>query len=250
MEERKRDWEHIEKTTEESSRFLKVLCQCGCFGGIPENKYGDVLRCLRAQNRKFQKGSMILQSGRRKNPAGIVLSGTVKLTLYSESDSEINTNHCTAGEMFGENLACSDLVNHYMQIWAESDCEILFLDFTALFSLEGCTCPFKMKVSTNLLQEFARKVNFLNDKVRILAQKRLRDKIKIYLQTCKCDSEGWISLPYDRNSLAEFICADRSALSRELGRMQREGILRLENNRVQLCREDGEADRPAYRKEF
>lgn len=238
MEKRKHDWKYTVKTTENSTHFSHVLRQCSCFGGIPENKYGDVLRCLRAQNRKFQKGSMILQSGSRKNPAGIVLAGTVKLTLYSESDSEIYTNHCSQGDMFGENLACSDLVNHYMQIWAESDCEILFLDFTALFSLEGCACPFKMKVSTNLLQEFARKVNFLNDKVRILAQKRLRDKIKIYLQTCKCGPDGWISLPYDRNNLAEFICADRSALSRELGRMQREGILKLENNRVQLCQKD------------
>lgn len=234
-EELKHGCKYPDEPMEYSERFSKVLCQCSCFGGIPENHYGDVLSCLRAQNRRFKKGSMILQAGSGKDPAGIVLGGTVELTFYSESGSQININHCQEGDLFGEDLACSDLANHSMQVWAVSDCEILFLDFTSLFSTEGGTCPFKMRVSTNLLREFARKANFLNDKVRILAQKRLRDKIKIYLQTCKCDSDGRIAIPFRRNSLAEFLCVDRSALSRELGRMEREGIIRLENKCIKVC---------------
>lgn len=224
-----------EITNENSKRIFQVLCRCSCFDGIPEHKYADVLRCLRAQNREFCKGSMILQAKSGKNLAGIVLSGTVELTLYSESGSQININHCSAGDMFGEDLACSDSTSNSMQIWAVTDCEILFLDFSSLFSPEGCACPFKMKICTNLLREFASKANFLNSKVRILAQKRLRDKIKVYLQTRKCDLHGRIAIPFRRNDLAEFLCVDRSALSRELGRMQREGILRLEDNCIQIC---------------
>lgn len=119
-------------------------------------------------------------------------------------------------------------------IWAVTDCEILFLDFASLFSMEGGTCPFKMRVSTNLLREFADKARFLNDKVRILAQKRLRDKLKVYLQLQTGSREGRIELPFRRNELAEFLCVDRSALSRELSRMQQEGILSYEGRKIYI----------------
>jgi CRP-like cAMP-binding protein len=121
-----------------------------------------------------------------------------------------------------------------MQIWAVTDCEILFLDFSSLFNMEGGTCPFKMRASTNLLREFAEKARFLNDKVRILAQKRLRDKLKVYLQMQKSNKDGWIELPFRRNELAEFLCVDRSALSRELSRMQQDGILSYEGKRIRI----------------
>ena len=218
----------------DTKQFSDVLSQCSCFEGIPEYKYTDVLRCLKARYKAFHKGNMVLQVSDRANLAGIVLSGTVELTLYSENGSQINMNHCSAGDMFGEDLACSDSIDSSMQIWAVTDCEILFLDFSSLFSMESGACPFKMRVSTNLLREFACKARFLNHKVRILAQKRLRDKIKVYLQMQKSGGEGEIELPFRRNDLAEFLCVDRSALSRELGRMQQEGILSFEGKYIRI----------------
>ncbi|WP_313071997.1 Crp/Fnr family transcriptional regulator [Lacrimispora sp.] len=219
---------------EKAKQFYQVLKDCSCFEGIPEDKVSAVLCCLRARYRAFTKGNMILQVSDRENLAGIVLKGTAELTLYSENGSQININHCSAGDMFGEDLACSESVDSSMQIWAVTDCEILFLDFSSLFNMEGGTCPFKMRVSTNLLREFAEKARFLNDKVRILAQKRLRDKLKVYLQMQKSSKEGMIELPFRRNELAEFLCVDRSALSRELSRMQQDGILSYEGKNIQI----------------
>lgn len=219
---------------DEVRQFSHVLKECSCFEGIPESRYTAVLCCLRARHKAFSKGSMILQVSDRENLAGVVLKGTAELTLYSENGSQININHCSCGDMFGEDLACSKSADSSMQIWAVTDCEILFLDFASLFSMEGGTCPFKMRVSTNLLREFADKARFLNDKVRILAQKRLRDKLKVYLQLQTGSREGRIELPFRRNELAEFLCVDRSALSRELSRMQQEGILSYEGRKIHI----------------
>ena len=58
-----------------------------------------------------------------------------------------------------------------------------------------------------------------------MGQKRLRDKLKVYLQSQRPQIDGTIVLPYNRNELANFLYVDRSALSRELSRMQQEGIL-------------------------
>ncbi len=76
--------------------------------------------------------------------------------------------------------------------------------------------------------------SLFNTKVRILAQKRLRDRLKIYLQTLTPDEKGCYSLPYTRTELADFLCVDRSALSRELCRMRDERILDFSGAKIHL----------------
>ena len=91
-----------------------------------------------------------------------------------------------------------------------------------------------MQVTANLLQEFANQITFFNTKVRILSQKKLRDKIKVYLQTQEISEDGTIQLPFSRNKLAEFLYVDRSALSRELCRMRDEGVLAFSGSKITM----------------
>ena len=91
-----------------------------------------------------------------------------------------------------------------------------------------------MQVTANLMQDMAQQLLFFNTKVRILAQKRLRDRLKIYLQTLTPDEKGCYSLPYTRTELADFLCVDRSALSRELCRMRDERILDFSGAKIHL----------------
>ena len=75
---------------------------------------------------------------------------------------------------------------------------------------------------------------FFNTKVRILAQKRLRDRLKIYLQTLTPDNKGCYHLLYSRTELADFLCVDRSALSRELCRMRDEKLLEFSGAKIKI----------------
>ena len=75
---------------------------------------------------------------------------------------------------------------------------------------------------------------FLNQKMRILAQNRLRNRIKLYLQMLPAKPGGELHLDMGRGELADYLCVDRSALSRELGRMQKEGILAFQGQQVRI----------------
>lgn len=70
--------------------------------------------------------------------------------------------------------------------------------------------------------------------MRILAQNRLRNKLKLYLQSLAIGPEGDLCLNMGRSELAEYLCVDRSALSRELSRMQKEGILTVQGQHVHM----------------
>ena len=89
-------------------------------------------------------------------------------------------------------------------------------------------------MTASLIQDMAQQLLFFNTKVRILAHKRLRDRLKIYLQTLTLDEEGRYDLPYNRTELADFLCVDRSALSRELCRMRDERLPNFSGSQIQL----------------
>lgn len=172
--------------------------------------------------------------GENSQAAGIILSGTVELAFHDENGNQINVNHISSGQMFGVDLACSKQAPSPIQLRTITDCEALFLDFSPLLDADAPPCPYRARVAANLLRDFAQQTLFLNLKLRILGQKRLRDKIKIYLQHQHISNNGRIVLPFSRHELADFLYVDRSALSRELGRMRTEGTLSFNGRTIVL----------------
>ena len=45
------------------------------------------------------------------------------------------------------------------------------------------------------------------------------------------------TIPFDRQALADYLCVERSALSAEIGRLRREGILESERSNFTLLRQ-------------
>ncbi|WP_455650665.1 Crp/Fnr family transcriptional regulator [Enterocloster citroniae] len=211
---------------------LSVLGHVPLFDGIPEDKYHNVLQCLDGTIKSFPAGKIILDIGEPSKQAGIVLDGKIQIISYDEAGNSINMNHCCAGECFGEAVACAVKNQSPMQISVLEDCRILLIRFDNL--MKPSACPYRNQVTVNLLRRLAERNLFLNRKIRILAQKKLRDRIKLYLQTQPLARDDTIQIPFNRNAWAEFLCVDRSALSRELGRLKNEGILVCEGNRVIL----------------
>ena len=63
-----------------------------------------------------------------------------------------------------------------------------------------------------------------------MSQRKLRDKIKVFLRQQDISKDGIIRIRFKRNELAEFLSVNRSALSRELSAMQEDGILTVDGN--------------------
>ena len=76
----------------------------------------------------------------------------------------------------------------------------------------------------------------LNRKVRIFGQSSMRDRLAVYLAECETDDQGFAIVPYSQTGLARFLGVNRSALSREMGRMRDEGVLVTDGSRMRLAR--------------
>ena len=187
-------------------RIIDVMCRCHLFDGIPEDKYKNVLNCLNAQLKTYAKDAVILHIGEQQGRPGVVVSGTLRLALYSEDGNLLTIDRLSVGQIFGETLACAKKQESPVQIDALSDAEVLYLSFDPLLLEQGASCP----------------------------HNRLRNKLKLYLQSLAIGPEGDLCLNMGRSELAEYLCVDRSALSRELSRMQKEGILTVQGQHVHM----------------
>ena len=211
-----------------------ILRECGFFDGIEEENYTDVLNCLKASRKSYQKGDTILREGDCSQLAGIVMRGVVGLSFLDEEGNLVNIKHVSRCEVFGIERACSDAGTSPMQLDAVTDCEVLFMDFSSLLSVKSPLCIHRTRVISNLLRNFAQQTLHLQYHLRVLSQRRLRDKIKVYLQTQMVESDGTIHLPFKRDELANYLYTDRSALSRELSKMCREGLIASKGQTIRI----------------
>jgi len=112
-------------------------------------------------------------------------------------------------------------------------CIVLFIDLEMIYAAADNT-PIRNILARNLIKSLAKKNLILNQKVRILSQKSLRDRIFIYLRTLPKDKNGYVRIPFTQTALAEYLGVNRSALSRELGRMQNEGLLVIDGKKIKI----------------
>ena len=118
---------------------------------------------------------------------------------------------------------------------ASRDSEILFLDVRNLLHSCSQSCPFHQRLIQNFVTILSRKNLMLTKKIEHMSRRSLRDKLLSYLsdESIRQRSTSF-DLPFNRQQLADYLCVDRSALSRELSLLQEEGILKFRRNHFEL----------------
>ena len=80
---------------------------------------------------------------------------------------------------------------------------------------------------------------FLAGKVEHLAGRTIKERLLSYLEELSARTgRDAVSVPFDRQALADYLCVDRSALSRTIGQLTREGVLAAERSRFVLKRKE------------
>ena len=70
-----------------------------------------------------------------------------------------------------------------------------------------------------------------------IPKKTLREKIATYLlQQAGKQNSAYFDVPLGRVQLAEYLCADRSALTRELSIMRDEGLIEYDKNSFHILK--------------
>lgn len=198
------------------------------FFGIDEQDVLKAMHFLQASWRRYAKEDLIIKSGDKIDRIGLLLSGNIEISRQDIMGNQFILTHLNAPNLFAEVLACAALDTSPVTIKSLSDTVVLMLNFGNILQNQDETNAYGEKIISNVLKLLARKNLMLNEKLDIMSKRSLRSRITAMLLAAASRSgqEKFI-LPYNRQEMADYLAVDRSSLSRELSRMQKEGLLRF-----------------------
>lgn len=179
--------------------------------------------------RSFSRGERVFQEMDRPEAVYVLLKGSVIIAKETFSGKRILLTQLEMpGALFGEVYAFMEKSSYDMYVEAVGKTSVLVLD-NRIFT--GKEDNLSRKLRENLLEVFAEKAYNMNQKLRILGSGTLRERIVRFLVECQ-DSEGVIHMNLSREEMADYLNITRPSLSRELGKMQEEGILELSRRQI------------------
>lgn len=213
---------------------VEILRKVKLFDAI-DDKLEDMLQCLGSEEKKYDRGEIILMTGQPVTSVGVVLSGEVQIIQEDYYGNRSILTELKPGQIFGEAFASAGIRESPVTILAKSNCRIMFLAIERIISTCPNNCIFHSQLMENLLKILARKNILLSSKNQLLSQRTIRDKVLSYLGL-QSEKKGSLEfeIPFSRNELADFLCVDRSALSRVLSQLKKDGTIEYQNQHFRL----------------
>ena len=201
------------------------------FQGIRQEDMGAMLHCTGYHMGNYRKGQVIALESEHIKHVGIVASGAVDMVKEDLWGNKTLLMRLRKSEMFGETFACSEDTKSVVTFTAAEDTQVLFVPFYKIMHTCSMACEFHQRLVENMVRIIAAKNRELLRKVEIISKKTLREKILTYLSAqAQIQGTRYFEIPLGRLELAEYLCADRSALTRELASMKADGLIDYDKN--------------------
>lgn len=212
-----------------------VLKNCELFSGFDDSELDKILEQLEKKRKEYQKGETVYFEGETEYDVGVVARGEVKILRDDYNGTRSILASIGAGEIFAEAFVCAGAKSLPVSVVSGEKTLILHLKCRQMLLKNGDYSESESRILTNLLRVTAKKNLLLNRKIEVLSRKTIKDKLLSYLWSLsKNASDDIIIVPFDRQQLADYLGADRSALSAEIGKLVKSGVIECRKNKFKL----------------
>lgn len=211
---------------------ISILSSSVLFKGFDEAEVNSLLSALNAREKKFRKGVMIFHSGDVISTLCFITAGSVTIESNDMWGNRSILNLVSKGQFFAESYALLPNEPMLVDVCANEDCTIVFLDMKAVGRLDE---SIRARLLGNLLMITTRKNLHLSSRSFHTAPRQVRGRIMAYLNTVSVQKHSReFDIPFDRQQLADYLNVERSVLSNELSKMQRDGLIMCKKNYFEI----------------
>lgn len=216
--------------------YLPLLRQSLLFERIDEEGLIKTLNCLNACIVSYDKEKVIFRQGDEPRCFGVVLSGSIHVVSGDSLGNHSVMWTIQPGELFGETYVSAGAEAFPASFVAAEDCLVMILDYMRVIT--GCRnngCLAHSYMVTNLIKSLGKKNLMLTQKLKFVTQRTTRDKLMAYLCAQQKESKSArFAIPFDRQGLADYLGVERSAMSAELSRMKKDGLIDYRKNEFEM----------------
>ena len=210
---------------------LEELQRSPLFRNITPEDLKAMLGCLSAREVAARRGDFIMSSPGDQPLMGVVLEGEVEDYFGKKSLLSV----LPAGSIFGESYTCVKARNRTIAYQARTASRVLLLDYGRILHACKLVCRFHHRMIENMVELIAEKNVALVEKLEVTSRTTIREKLLTYLaRQAEAAGSRTFTVPMSRTALAEYLCADRSAMTRELAHMKAEGLIDYDKRQFTL----------------
>lgn len=216
---------------------IDFLMKLPIFYNFKKNEIIKILKFFSYSKEDFEKNNFIFEIGKPISKIGIILSGEINIIKEDFWGNRNILNKFKSGEIFGEVFALAKVSPNNILVETSQNSKILFLDLTN-FSIDNENNSSEiLKFLSNIFKISLKKNILFTEKLEHITKKTIREKIISYLSTeaLKNRSNSFF-IKFDRQELADYLFVERSALSRELSSMKKDGLIEYNKNYFTLIK--------------
>lgn len=215
--------------------IIQDLIQTNLFTGISEDGTARLLSCLNARTMEYKSDTVVIEEGNKVRMFGVLLSGWGRSYKTDLQGNVITITLLRKGSEIGVLLASRPEQISPVSVAVENGSRALLISYDSLIGSCGRNCPCHRQLIRNYIGIVAEKGLVLHERLDCLLRPSARSKILAYLKKFPpLSDDGTFTVPLDRNAMAEYLNMDRSALSRELSNMKKDGIIDFHKSRFRL----------------
>lgn len=208
--------------------YIPVLKKCPLFKNIDDIE--TTLKHLHPHQIHADKKKILFAEGDPAHSIGIVLNGSIQILRNDFYGNQTIIERIYPSSLFAETFVCAGIQNFPVTVETVEESDVLMIDVRTILEAHS-----DVQLLSNLLSIMANKNILLNNKLTIMSKRSTKEKIMTYLKrVAKKNHSSDFCIPYNRQELADYLGVERSALSAELSRLKKQGILNYKKNHFTL----------------
>lgn len=214
-------------------RILEKLVKNELFHQIEKEILEYIVSEASCQIVEYKKNSQVAVEGELCNCLSMILEGSISAQQYNTNGELIKIQQFKEGECFGSVLLFSSQPNYPYSLFTSKECTIFSIPFPIVEELLDRSKTFQR----NYMKLLSDRVTMFKNKIQMLSQKNVGSRLVHFFMV---EGDNYIEdsffLPYTKTELSEFVGMTRPAVSRELKKLEEQGILELKKSKILISK--------------
>ena len=213
--------------------IILVIKMKSPFDGISKLQRNKLLKLLGTHTYSFNKNEEIFPTLKNENIVCILIKGHAQIVNINYNGDEYLIEHLNEDDIFGSTISNIN-INEY-QIIATDYSEILVIDYDKLIDTKNINYNYYNTFILNIFDIINNKIQLNNNRIRILTQKSIRDKLLAFFENeYKRSRSKFIYLSDSFKDLADYLSVNRSAMFRELKNLKDDKFIKVDGKKITL----------------
>ena len=220
-------------------RYIDILSNSELFTGICTENIGKILDYFNAKVSVFHEGEYIFKSNTYLNRIVICVEGSANIINTDFTGNEMIISHLESGGIFGEVHSLLPYDTPTVSVVALSPTTVVFIDIGCILSPTPEIGDCQSQLRSNIMRIMAKKLLHNARKLEHISRRSTRQKLlSFFTEQMNRHQSPAFDIPFTRQQLADYLAVDRSAMSSELSKMQKDGLIRYNLNHFELISEN------------